>query len=103
MNKNMFSILPITMEFKEEMLKQYTMLVSLGCKLRRCLIPSDYGSQHSNWTYLYNFNDFVNDLLVEDIKKSVEDHKSWDVDSSVDIISHHKQVKRDRKINIIIE
>jgi len=105
-NENMFSVLPITMDFKEEIMKQYCMLINLGWKLRRILLPSDYGSQDSNWTELYNFNNFVNELLVEDIRKSVEDHKRWGNEASneeMDIISHHHQVKRDRKINMLID
>jgi len=81
-------------------------LINLGWKLRRILLPSDYGSQDSNWTELYNFNNFVNELLVEDIRKSVEDHKRWGNEASneeMDIISHHHQVKRDRKINMLID
>jgi hypothetical protein len=100
------------MDFKEEIMKQYCMLINLGWKLRRILLPSDYGSQDSNWTELYNFNDFVNELLVEDIRKSVEDHKRWGMvpsggaeasNEEMDIISHHHQVKRDRKINMLID
>lgn len=104
--ENMFSVLPITLEFKDEIMKQYSMIINLGWKLRRILLPSDYGSQDSNWTELYNFNDFVNELLVEDIKKKVEDHKRWGNEASVsemEIISHHHQVKRDRKINMLID
>lgn len=99
---NMFIELPITMEFKDEILKQYTMLTALGYNLRKTLTPSNYGSQEDNWTELYKFNDFVNDLLVEDIKTSYE---SWGDEMSDDVkevINIHKSVVRARKINTIL-
>ncbi|HPZ23821.1 MAG TPA: hypothetical protein PLC25_03170 [Bacilli bacterium] len=99
---NMFKELPITIDFKDEILKQYTMLCELGFGLRKNLIPSNYGSQEDNWTSLYKFNDFVNDLLVEDIKYQ---HERWGEDSPKDveeIINIHKAVVRGRKINSIL-
>ena len=45
-----------------------------------------------------NKNEFVNDLLVNDIKK-----RTFNSSEGMDIISHHTQVKRDRKINILVD
>ena len=99
---NMFLELPITVDFKDEVLKQYTMLLTLD-DLKKNLIPSNYGSQLINWTTLYQFNDFVNDILAEDIKARCE---HWGDDPSNEekqVINYHKAVKRDRKLNILID
>lgn len=95
---NMFKILPINSEFKEYVLKQYNMIIKLGFELRRTLIPSDYGSQDNNWSCLYKFNDFVNDLLVEDIRTWYEGDEE-----EKEILRIHQGVKRDRKINSILK
>lgn len=97
---SMFKTLPLNMDFKEHVLKQYTMISNLGFELRRTLMPSDYGSQENNWSYLYKFNDFVNDLLVEDIK-------GWYDGDGIDgeeaeILRMHQAVVRNRKINSIL-
>lgn len=97
---NMFKTLPINMDFKEYILKQYTMISKLGFELRRTLMPSDYGTQENNWSALYKFNDFVNDLLVEDIK-------GWYDGDGIDgeeaeILRLHQSVIRNRKINSIL-
>jgi hypothetical protein len=100
---NMFNDLPITIDFKDEILKQYTMLNTLGFDLRKTLMPSNYGSQEDNWISLYKFNDFVNDLLVEDIKCV---HESWGEDLPEDaqeVVNLHKAVVRNRKINTLID
>ena len=95
-NKNMFLELDITLDMKDEILKQQSMLGALTY-LRKNLIPSTYGSQQDNWSELYNFNDFVNDILADNIE-------SWGEPNSmeVDIINHHKIIKRDRKLNSLI-
>lgn len=96
---NMFKTLPLNMNFKDDVLKQYTMIRKLGFELRRTLMPSDYGSQDNNWAYLYKFNDFVNDLLVEDIKGWYDGD---DTDGEEEeILRMHKAVLRNRKINSI--
>ena len=97
---NMFKNLPINIDFKEYILKQYTMISKLGFELRRSLRPSDYGSQDNNWSVLYKFNDFVNDLLIEDIR-------GWYDGDGIDgeeqeILRLHQAVIRNRKINSII-
>jgi hypothetical protein len=96
---SMFRLLPINSDFKEEILKQYTMLRTLGFELRKTLIPSEYGSQDSNWTQLYKFNDFVNDLLVEDIKHWYEDGVDGE---EAEVLRLHGATIRDRKINSIL-
>jgi hypothetical protein len=58
-----------------------------------------YGSQDSNWTQLYKFNDFVNDLLVEDIKSWCEDGVDGE---EAEVIRLHGATIRDRKINSIL-
>jgi len=98
---NMFLELPITIDFKDEILKQYTMLMALY-DLKKNLIPSNYGSQEDNWIELYKFNDFVSDILAEDIKFSYERWGQEMPDSAKEVINLHKAVKRDRKINMIL-
>jgi hypothetical protein len=104
---NMFKILPITLEFKEDILKQYQYLVTLGYELSRLLIPSVYGSQDTNWTAQYRLNDFVNDLLVEDMKGNIEDYdEDYDEEDYYsderEIIKDHFMIKRDKKLNNIL-
>jgi hypothetical protein len=102
---NMFKILPITIEFKEDILKQYQYLVTLGYELSRLLIPSVYGSQETNWSAQYRLNDFVNDLLVEDMKENIEDVYDDEEDYYSDereIIKDHFMIKRDKKLNNIL-
>lgn len=93
---NMFNLLPINLEFKEEILKQYCMLMSINT-LNKMLIPSIYGGQKTNWAEIYNLNNFINDLLVEDIKEGEFNSKE-----EKDILNNHKLVKRNRKINSIL-
>jgi len=94
--KNMFKELPITSEFKDDILKQWMMICSLN-GLNRLLLPSVYGSQGTNWVETYKLNNFINDLLVDDMKE-------FEVNSNEeeDIVKNHKLVKRVRKINTII-
>ena len=93
---NMFILLPINLEFKEEILKQYCMLMSLNT-LNKMLIPSIYGGQETNCAEIYNLNNFINDLLVEDIKEGGFNSKE-----EKDILNSHKLIKRKRKINSIL-
>lgn len=96
---SMFKLLPINSDFKEEILKQYTMLKTLGFNLRKTLMPSEYGSQENNWAQLYKFNEFVNDLLVEDIKSWNEDGLEGE---EAEVMRLHEATIRDRKINSIL-
>lgn len=103
-NLNMFVELPITIDFKEEILKQYQFLMTLGYELSRVLRPSQYGSQQTNWTAQYKLNDFVNDILVEDMKKDIEyddDPKYYQEER--EIVKDHFMIKRDKKINSVLD
>lgn len=97
--KNMFSTLPITIEFKTDIIKQHIMLESLY-HINKNLIPSNYGSQQDNWVEIYKLNELVNDLIAADIEERAE---RWgeDVSKEEDIII--KRHKRDRVINSILE
>jgi hypothetical protein len=95
-NKNMFNILPIDDKFKDHILKQYRFITTLGFELRRTLMPSDYGSQEANFTSLYELNDFVNDLLIEDIKY-YNDFDDAECDS---LIKRHQRNKNIRDLDI---
>jgi len=98
---NMFKTLPITSkDFKEHILKQYTMMLKFGYDLGRTLMPSNYGSQENNWVELYKLNDFVNDLLVEDIK-GWYDGDGTDGEEA-EILRIHQAVVRNKKINSIL-
>ena len=69
------------------------------------MIPSVYGSQDTNWTAQYRLNDFVNDLLVEDMKEYIEDVYDDEEDYYSDereIIKDHFMIKRDKKLNNIL-
>lgn len=97
---NTFKNLPLNIDFKEYVLKQYTMITRLGFELRRTLMPSEYGGQDNNWAYLYKFNDFVNDLLVEDIKGWYDGDGTNGEEE--EILRMHQAVVRNRKINSIL-
>jgi hypothetical protein len=91
------------MEFKEEILKQYQFLMTLGYELSRVLRPSQYGSQQTNWTAQYKLNEFVNDILVEDMKSDIQDVDDDDYyQEEKEIVDNHFMLKRDRKINTIL-
>ena len=62
------------------------------------LLPSVYGSQDTNWEELYKFNDFVSDLLVNDLKEYYCDDGEYDDIKSL-ITSH----ERDNKIKKILK
>jgi hypothetical protein len=96
-NKNMFNILPIDDKFKEHILRQVTFLTTLGYDLRRTLLPSDYGSQDTNFSAIYELNEFVNDLLFEDMKNDSEYDEYNEYES---IIKRHQRNKNLREIGI---
>ena len=96
-NKNMFNILPIDDKFKEHILRQVTFLTTLGYDLRRTLLPSDYGSQDTNFSAIYELNEFVNDLLFEDMKNDSEYDEYSEYES---IIKRHQRNKNLREIGI---
>jgi len=105
---NTFLELPITMELKEEILKQYQFLMKLGYDLRKNLLPSNYGSQETNWTAQYKFNEFVNDILVEDMKNDIDNFGDYDDEDDYykqerEIVKDHFMLKRDKKINSVLD
>ena len=93
---NMFKLLPITLDFQDDILKQYMFLNNLGFSLNKILLPSVYGSQDTNWLELYKFNNFVNELLIKDLKEYYCDEEYDELNS---IITSHE---RDKKINEIL-
>jgi hypothetical protein len=94
---NMFKLLNITLDFKDDILKQYMFLTNLGFSLNKILLPSVYGSQDTNWLELYKFNNFVSELLIKDLKDYYCDEEEYDEINSI-ITSH----ERDKKINEIL-
>lgn len=77
---NMFELLPITYEFKDEILKQYMFTNKLGNQLKRPLVPSNYGSQYNNWNYIHKLNTLVNSLAEADMDEEFEVIKEWFID-----------------------
>lgn len=66
--QNMFKLLPITTGlFKDEICKQYRFLMTYGHELRRTLLPSDYGSQDTNYSALLELNTVVSGLIEKDL------------------------------------
>ena len=66
---NFFRLLSIDYDAQlDDIKKQWTWIRRLGYDMNRILVPSDYGSQSENFAEIYELNEFVNDLLVEDIK-----------------------------------
>ena len=95
---HMFKLLPITLDFQDDILKQYMFLVTLGYELRKILIPSNYGSQDTNWKAQYELNEFVNDLLVEDLKSYYCDEGEYDEINSL-VTSHERAKKLNNILN----
>jgi len=95
---NMFKLLPITTDFKNDILKQYQFLIRLGYELSRILKPSVYGSQDTNWKAQYELNEFVNDLLIEDLKSYYCDEDEYDEINGM-ITSH----ERNKKLNNLLD
>lgn len=102
---NMFNELDITSQFKDEIIKQFHFLQVYGWDLQRILLPSNYGTQQTNWCKLYKLNDFVNDLLYSDIKETYEKWGDEDeyYNDEREIISLHQVNKRDKTINKILD
>jgi len=66
---NFFRLLPIDYDTQlDDIKKQWSWIRRLGYDMNRILVPSDYGSQSENFSEIYELNEFVNDLLIEDIK-----------------------------------
>jgi len=98
---NFLKIMPIDfVAQQDDIVKQWTWLTRLSYKLDRILIPSVYGGQETNFTETYELNDFVNDLLIEDIKDYCDD---WgeDADEKAErIIKTHNRNNAIRQLGI---
>lgn len=94
---NMFKLLPITLDFKDDILKQYQFLITFGYELNRILIPSVYGSQDNNWKAQYELNEFVNELLIGDLKEYY-----CDDDEFSEIEAMVKSHERNKKLNNLL-
>lgn len=104
--KNMFRELPINMEFEDDIRKQWKFLHKLD-ELSRVLRPSQYGTQMTNWVDQYRLNEFINDILVKDIKSYMGDADEAFLDDGyytqeIEIVKNHFLLKRDKKIKSII-
>lgn len=95
---NMFKLLPITLDFKDDILKQYQFLITLGYELNKILIPSVYGSQDTNWKAQYELNEFVNELLIGDLKAYY-----CDDDEFSEIEAMVKSHERNKKLNNLLD
>ena len=72
-DNNFFRLLKIDFDSQlDDIKKQYTFIRRFGIGMNRCIFPSDYGGQEENFTEIYELNEFVNDLLIEDIKETYE-------------------------------
>lgn len=70
-SNNFFKLLSIDYDTQlDDIKKQWTWIRRLGYDMKRILVPSDYGSQSENFSEIYELNEFVNDLLIEDIKET---------------------------------
>ena len=98
---NFLKIMPIDfVAQQDDIVKQWTWLTRLSYKLDRVLMPSVYGGQETNFTETYELNDFVNDLLIEDIKDHCDD---WgeDADERAErIIKTHNRNKALNQLGI---
>ena len=98
---NFLKIMPIDfVAQQDDIVRQWKWLSRLGYSLDRILIPSVYGGQETNFTETYELNDFVNDLLIEDIKDHCDD---WgeDADERAErIIKTHNRNKALNQLGI---
>lgn len=82
---NFFRLLPIDFDSQlDDIKKQYTWIRRFGNSMNRCIFPSDYGSQQDNFTEIYELNEFVNDLLIEDIRDNYETEDMEDMEDYLD-------------------
>ena len=58
---------------QDDIVKHWKWLSKLSWGLDRLLLPSVYGGQEVNFVDTYELNEFVNDLLIEDIKYYSQD------------------------------
>ena len=98
---NFLKIFPIDfVAQQDEIVKQWKWLSKLSWGLDRLLLPSVYGGQRENFVDTYELNEFVNDLLIEDIKYYSQD---WgdEADKRADrILKTHNRNKALNKLGI---
>ncbi len=101
MNSNFLKLLGVDFDAQlNDILKHATFLKRFGFSLDRILLPSVYGSQETNFTETYLLNDFVNDLLVQDMENEYDDYGE-DVNSEKErIIKSHNRNKSLRELGI---
>ena len=99
---NFLKILPIDfVEQQDDIVKQWFWVEKIGWGLNRILIPSSYGSQDVNFIETYKLNEFVNDLLIEDIKYYYDGSSDDDVEDNANrIITTHNRNKAFNKLGI---
>jgi hypothetical protein len=98
---NFLKIMPIDfVAQQDDIVKQWTWLSKLSYSLNRVLIPSVYGGQQTNFIDTYELNDFVNDLLIEDIKDYSNDWVEDADERSERIIKTHNRNKALNQLGI---
>ena len=85
---------------QDDIVKQWTWLSKLSYSLNRVLMPSVYGGQQTNFIDTYELNDFVNDLLIEDIKDYSNDWGEDADEKSERIIKTHNRNKALNQLGI---
>ena len=98
---NFLKLLPIDfVAQQDEIVKQWKWLSRLSWGLDRVLLPSVYGGQEDNFIDTYELNDFVNDLLIEDIKYYSEDWGEDADERAGRILKSHSRNKSLRELGI---
>ena len=98
---NFLKLLPIDfVAQQDDIVKQWKWLSRLSWGLDRVLLPSVYGGQQDNFIDTYELNDFVNDLLVEDIKYYSEEWGEDADERSARILKSHSRNKSLRELGI---
>ena len=100
-NRNFLRLLGVDIEAQlNDVLKQSTFLTRFGWRLDRILLPSVYGSQETNFTQTYLLNDFVNDLLIQDMENEYDDYDEDGNSEKERIIKSHNRNKSLRELGI---
>jgi Mn-dependent DtxR family transcriptional regulator len=98
---NFLKLLPIDfVAQQDEIVKQWKWLSKLSWGLDRVLIPSVYGGQEDNFIETYELNEFVNDLLIEDIKYYSDEWGEDADERSARILKAHNRNKTLRELGI---
>lgn len=101
LESNFLKILPIDfVTQQDDIVKQWSWLSRLSYGLDRILLPSVYGGQEDNFIETYELNEFVNDLLIEDIKCYSEDWGEDADERSGRILKTHNRNKTLNQLGI---